>query len=351
MKSRTKMLLNYALILGTLLIVIIIGIRGQEFDHLGEVLHAIHPLSLVPCLLLWAFYITMDGMSFRHYLRLHGHRISLRSAIFICIAGQYYSNVTPGASGGQPMQVYYMRKRGIPVGIGSSAVIVQFFCFQLMLAIVSSILWYVYRDFIAARLGSSLWMLVIGYIVNLFGVVISALMALHRGLVRGMGRLGVRIGAKLHLTKDPEAALAKWTEHTEAFHDSIFFLIRRPASFAWLLLLNLARLFAHTFAVVLVYRALHLQGTSWLALGTLAMMLHMTAAYVPLPGSSGAQEGGFGLYFGGIFPEGTLFVAMLLWRFFTYYIFLLVGAVALSVHAARSGEKPPTDETDAGGAP
>ena len=344
MNSRTKMFLNYALILGTLLIVVIIGIRGQEFDHLGDVLRAIRPISLLPCLLLWMFYLLMDGLAFRHYLGLHGHRVTVPYALFICLAGHYYSNVTPGASGGQPMQVYYMRKRGIPVGIGSSAVIVQFFCFQLMLAIVSSILWFVYRDFIAARLGSGLWMLVIGYIVNLFGVILSALMALHRGLVSGMGRLGVRIGAKVRLCKDPEAALAKWNEHTAAFHDSISFLIRQPLSFAWLLLLNLGRLFAHCFAVVLIYRALGLTGAHWLQLLTLAMMLHMTAAYIPLPGASGAQEGGFGLYFNDLFPEGTLFVAMLLWRFFTYYIFLLFGAIALSAHAARSGERPQADE-------
>ena len=349
MKSRTKMLLNYALILGTLLIVVIIGIRGQEFDHLGEVLRAIHPIALLPCLLLWMFYVLADGLSFHHYLGLHGHRVSLPYAVFICLAGQYYSNVTPGASGGQPMQVYYMRKKGIPVGVGTSAVTVQFFGFQMMLAVVSSVLWIVYRDYIHGLLGNNIWMLVIGYAVNLAGVVLSALMALHRGLVRGMGTLGVRVGAKLRLCKRPEAALAKWNEHTEAFHDSVFFLIRHPLSFAWLLFLNLCRLFAHCSAVVLIYRLLGLTGTHGLKLFTLAMMLHMTAAYVPLPGASGAQEGGFGLYFDGIFPEGTLFPAMLLWRFFTYYIFLLFGAIALSVHAARSGEKPKQDEIEAGG--
>ena len=335
MNSRAKMFLNYALIFGTLLIVIIIGIRGQEFDHLGEVIHSISPLALLPCLGMWCLYILADSQAIRHFLGLHGQHISFAYALFICVAGHYYSSVTPGATGGQPMQVYYMRKRGIPVGLGTSAVTVQFFCFQLVLAIVSTTLWIVYRDFVHRQLGNGLWMLVVGYIVNLMGVVLSALMALHRGLVRGMGRLGVRIGTKLRLCKDPETALAKWDEHTEAFHDSILFLIKRPTHFAWLLLLNLVRLLTHSASVPLVYHALGLTGVHWLALLTMAMLLHTTAAYIPLPGSSGAQEGGFGLYFDGVFTGGTLFVAMLLWRFFTYYMFLLVGAITLSVHAAK----------------
>ena len=54
-------------------------------------------------------------------------------------------------------------------------------------------------------------------------------------------------------------------------------------------------------------------------------MLFISASYTPLPGASGAQEGGFLLYFNGIFTEGTIGLALLVWRFFTYYIFLLIG--------------------------
>ena len=51
----------------------------------------------------------------------------------------------------------------------------------------------------------------------------------------------------------------------------------------------------------------------------------MSASYTPLPGASGAQEGGFVVYFGKIFLNGTIGMALLTWRFFTFYIFLSVG--------------------------
>ena len=40
----------------------------------------------------------------------------------------------------------------------------------------------------------------------------------------------------------------------------------------------------------------------------------------------GAQEGGFLLYYRDIFPEGIIGLALLVWRFFTYYMFLIVGS-------------------------
>ena len=336
MKARTKTLLNYALILGTLLIVLIIGLRGQELTQMGDVLRAISPVSLLSCLGAWAVFTLMDALSLKHFLSLQGHRISLLYAIFVSIAGYYYSNVTPGASGGQPMQVYYLRKKDVPVGIGTSTVIMQFFSFQLMLAVAGTVLWFVYRDFIVAQVQDRVWMLAVGYAVNLIGVLLAALMALHRGLVGALGRFGVFLGTKLRLIKKPEALLAKWNEHTQTFHDSIRFLVRHPASFLWLMLLATLKLAALMAAVPLVYRALNLQGVGAAQLMTLGVMLHLTAAYIPLPGASGAQEGGFSMFFRGLFTDGTLLVGMLLWRFFTYYLFLIIGAITLTIHTARS---------------
>ena len=59
----------------------------------------------------------------------------------------------------------------------------------------------------------------------------------------------------------------------------------------------------------------------------IGVLLYISASYTPLPGASGAQEGGFALFFNGIFPDANLFVALLIWRFFTYYLTVIVGAV------------------------
>ena len=73
----------------------------------------------------------------------------------------------------------------------------------------------------------------------------------------------------------------------------------------------------------------------------LGVMLYTSAAYTPLPGASGAQEGVFALYFANIFPDGIRLMALLLWRFFTYYLALIVGAVTTVVQGFQSGEKKP----------
>ena len=80
-----------------------------------------------------------------------------------------------------------------------------------------------------------------------------------------------------------------------------------------------------TATVIFVYHAFGQHGTHWYQLLTLSCLLYVSASYTPLPGASGAQEGGFVLYFGRIFLNGTIGMALLTWRFFTFYIFLIVG--------------------------
>jgi len=57
---------------------------------------------------------------------------------------------------------------------------------------------------------------------------------------------------------------------------------------------------------------------------------------VPLPGAAGAQESGFCVFFRGIFPEDSLAAAMLCWRWFTYYLLMILGLIMM---AAGSGKR------------
>ena len=73
----------------------------------------------------------------------------------------------------------------------------------------------------------------------------------------------------------------------------------------------------------------------WYRLLTVSYLLFLSASYTPLPGASGAQEGGFAVLFKGIFPDARLFVALLIWRFSTYYLNVIVGAVVATVSSIR----------------
>ena len=63
-------------------------------------------------------------------------------------------------------------------------------------------------------------------------------------------------------------------------------------------------------------------------------------AFVPLPGASIATEGGFYALFTVYFGDSRL-AAMLIWRFLTYYLTIVLGLAAVLIDGFRAEKRAP----------
>ena len=335
MKPSIKRLLNFAFLFLTLGIVLYIGLNGNDLNELGHALSTISPVFLLLCLLGWVLYILTDALAVYFYLKQQGHPVKLWQSIHAAITGIYYCNVTPGASGGQPLEIYTLRKYGAPIGISGSAMVVKFICFQMILLIAGVILWVTHGAFVSDHTQGSIWFVVLGYLVNCVSIGMVLMMAISQRAVRWLIGLCIKIGVKLRLCKNPEASMARWEDHCQTFFYSFRQLVRSPVSLLTQCGVALLQLFSLMLPIIAVYHAFGLSGVSSMELITMGVLLYIGASYTPLPGASGAQEGGFAVLFKGIFPDARLFVALLIWRFSTYYLNVIVGAVVATVSSIR----------------
>lgn len=339
MKPAVKNLLNVLFIAATLGMVIAIAFGNSELSNAWEVLFTLHPGWLLLAVLSWFLYILFDALGYHYFLRKQKNPISIKSALYVSLIGFYYGNITPGASGGQPMQVYALSKLRVPVGIGTSAISLRLFCNQLMVVLTASVLWLCNAGFVEAQLGGVKWAIIIGWIINFAAVPLVLLAALHRPLVQSVASFGIRVGAKLRLIKDINAAHLRVGSVLDAYHTSIMRLGRHPRQILLQLLLAGLSMLGLLSVIIFVYHAFGLSGTPWYQLLTVSHLLFLSASYTPLPGASGAQEGGFLIYYRGLFASGTLGMALLVWRFITYYSFLLLGTVVVVWHNLRASRK------------
>lgn len=327
MKSSTQKLLSFAFLAFTLGVVLYIGFTGNEVADLWVALKELSPIFLVYCFLCWLGYLLMDSLSVYYFLRKQNQRITLRQSLYVGMTGIYYCNVTPGASGGQPLQIYRLKQMGVPIGISGSALTVKFFCFQFILLVAGGVMWLLHPDFVARQTAGTQWVIWLGYIVNFFSIGLVLTMAVSKRAVRTIITLCIRLGVKLRICKDPERSAARWEAHCASFLSSVEMIRNRPKELLVQFGIALLQIFAQSCVVVAVYHAFGLSGTSFSELITMAILLYISASYTPLPGASGAQEGFFAVFFAGIFPDARLFVALLIWRFSTYYLSVLVGVV------------------------
>ena len=327
MKASAKKLLSVAFLFLTLGLVLYIGFNETNIADLWGALRKLSWTALLPCFLGWIGYILADSVSIFHFFRRQGHPLPFRLSLYVAVIGNYYCNITPGASGAQPMQVYYLRKANVPIGVSSSALSVKFFCFQLMLLMAGAVLWIAHAQYVAVQLQGIIWVVLLGYVFNFFSIGILFVMAVNKRAVRALVTLCIRIGVRLHICKDPKKSLEKWEAHCAAFLSSVQMIRNNPFDLLVQFLIALAQLLSLMMATPLIYHAFGLSGTGLMEQLTMGVLLYISASFTPLPGASGAQEGGFAVFFRGIFPAGYHFAALLVWRFCTYYISLIIGAL------------------------
>ena len=142
--------------------------------------------------------------------------------------GFYYSNITPGASGGQPMQIYYMNKRGVPIGIGTSGISMKFIANQLMTVLMASVLWLWNAAFVERQLAGARWVVIIGWLINFAAVPLILLVAFHRPLVQRIAAFFIRLGHRLRLVKDAQVAALRVNTMLDSYHASVLRLSRHP---------------------------------------------------------------------------------------------------------------------------
>ncbi len=329
MNPKLKRILSFLFIVLSITAVFFIAFSNQDLTNAWDAIKQMNVFWLGAIFLCWLAYTFFDGMNYWCYLNHQGFKISIGRAVNVALIGFYYSNITPGAAGGQPMQVNSMRKAGIPVGYGTMAVTIRFITNQTVVSVLALVLFLLNRSFVYQQLEGAIWFVRIGWLINFAAVPLVLLAAFKRNWIQRLAELLICWLEKIHLVRNKDITISKVTEVLDTYHTALLDLMHSPGQILLQFACSAASLLGLLSSVIFVYHAFGMKGTPWYQLLTLSTLLFVSASYTPLPGASGAQEGGFLLYFKGIFKDGTIGLALLIWRFFTYYLFLIVGVFTI----------------------
>lgn len=335
-KQTRSNLLNAILILGTIVLVVYLGARNGDIGASMDAILRADWRWLLLAVLAWTFNIVFESVIVQLFF--HWQKVDIRfpSTIHNMLIGQFYSSVTPAATGGQPMQVFSFKKRGVPTGVSTSALAVKFFCYQTAVLMMGGVLWLLNAGYVNECIADGKWFVWLGFFINGLTVGAVLLLAINRNIVRALIVFALKIGSALRIVKDLPRASSRADAALEDFRSSVFMITHHLSQVLVLLLVSFVQVFSLMSVAYCVYRALGLQGADFWQIMTLQTLLYIGAAFSPLPGASGAQEGGFFLFFQNAIPGEYMLAALLLWRFLTYYIAMLTGLVAVVTESVIS---------------
>lgn len=252
------------------------------------------------------------------------------------IIGKYYDNITPAAIGGQPFQIYYMNKSGLPNGIATSIPIVAMISGQigfLIVAILSFLFGFFTTTDVTLVAAACFGLLFYAF----WPIVILVATFLPKGTSEII-ILGVKFLAKLHIIKDPVKAVEKANENVAEYSKCVKTILKTKGLFLKTILLSVG---FHFFTASIPFFVLNAFGGEINYISCFVLTVAVTSAvyYIPTPGNAGAAEGTFYTVFSRL-STGYVFWAMLFWRFFSYYLYIIMGAVTYFIMHV---EKQPED--------
>lgn len=318
--------------------IIIIAAIGLLDPHLKDMGRAFYQLKLLwvagaaACMLL--FWV-MDALILRYSLAAIYTSKSFKKCIEVALIGQYYNSVTPFASGGQPAQIYYMSRFGVPAGYTTSALIIKYLIYQIVLSLFCVVAFAFKAVFILSCSLVVFWISLIGFIINAGAVVLIYSLSFNHGFVKAAVLFVLNFLHRIRIVKDLEKFKIRMEAVVEDFHRSLSMFRGNYRDIFSIIVMTGVQLVFYFSVTFFIYKAFDLSGATWRDMIFIQSFLYLAVSYFPTPGAMGASEGGFYVFFQWFFPNHLIFVSMLLWRFMTYYLNIITGGLVILARSVK----------------
>lgn len=247
--------------------------------------------------------------------------------------GRYYDRVTPAAVGGQPFQIYHMRKSGlVSKGMASAIPVFGMISGQiafLIMAIPSFIIGGVSGD--NSVLLMTAWF---GLLFYAFWPIMVASAAFFPKATTKLIKSFVKLLAKVKIVKNRDAALEKIETEIGEYVRYTRMIVKARGVFGSVIIMSIISNLLISFVPFFVLTAFG-GNVGFGSCLILTIAVESAVYFIPTPGNSGAAEGTFYVVFSAL-STGYVFWAMLFWRLFSYYIYIMVGPlIYLKMHIEK----------------
>ena len=318
--------------------VLFLLLRGTDIRTVGEALAQTSvPFLLAGILLAEAFHLA-EGINIRILLVSFGYRVTFWQGMKYAYIGFFFSSITPSSTGGQPAQIYAMKKDGIEIAHGTTALIAELASFEIAVFFMEIMaVGAVIRGKVRPA-GELLVLAALGFLMNLLFIAgLLAVLFSHRL----KGRL-LHFSSML-IRRLPVRNKQGWEEKISgAFRDfqTCADLIRRePKVMGKILAVSICQVICWFSIPYMVCLAMGENGAGYPQTFLLQTVLYMTAALLPFPGAAGISEYAFVKLFAGVFTRHPLAAATLVNRGISFYCLLLISAVMMAVLWKYTGTK------------
>lgn len=301
--------------------------HGEDLGKSIRIICEVKKIYLLPAVACVVFFIWGESIIIHYLMRTLGTRLKKWTCFLFSSIGFFFSCITPSASGGQPAQIYYMRRKNIPIPVATLVLMIVTITYKAVLVLVGLAIIVFGQGFMHRYLTGILPVFYLGIMLNVLCVGFMLILVFHTTLAQSLMEKGLGFLEKLHLVHYRQSRHEKLDAAMEKYKETAVYFKTHKHVVLIVLAITFAQRFALFLSTYFVYLAFDL---SDYAVGTIVMLqavISIAVDMLPLPGGMGISEKLFLTIFVPVFGAQLVLPGMILSRALSYYTELLLSAL------------------------
>ena len=302
-------------------------------DNFKEVLEELRKVNVI--IFLIAIFILLLSLLFKSvslkiFINEYKEDYKLKKAYQLTLIGQFLNGITPFQSGGQPFQIYLLKKDGVRISDSTNAMIKDFIAFQTALILVGIVALLI--NFKLNLFSKNVYLnslIFLGFLINFIVMIILLLISAAKKTGLKIANRFVDFLFKFKITKKFGTTKENIKESLKHFYKTGGELKKQKTIMILPIIYNIVHLLLLYMIPFIIFKSLGLNDIEVIKSIVLVAFVMLIGNFIPIPGATGGIEYSF-LQFFGIFTSGAILTGgMLLWRFVTYFLPMIIGFIVL----------------------
>lgn len=332
MKKTKRMIRNLIIFIILIILTFYIILKDQNITEIFSIFQNVKKQYILIAILSMCIYVVCESINIGRTLKNLNEKTTFWQNIKYALIGFFFSSITPAASGGQPMQIYYMYKDNISVANSTLTLLINLSSMQIVtisIALVSVIFNHKYLN------RTLIGFFILGILLNASALTLLLIAIFSKKLLNKMINFVIKIMKKFKIKNIEdkqmklEAELAKYQNSSDYIKNNKMVILK-------ILLTTYIQFIAYYSVSYWVYRSFGLSGHNFIEIITIQSILYATVSGIPSPGAVGVTEGGFIEIYKLIFPNNMISGAMLLNRGISFYLLVVISGIITLINLFKN---------------
>ncbi len=320
-------------VLGIIILVVLVALtmwmilKDNDIASIWQAMLTLQPGWLVLACFAAVFFVCGEGFMIWYLLRKMKSKQSLLNCFGYSFVGFFFSGITPSATGGQPMQLYYMTKDKIKISDSTVALTIVATLYKFVLVLIGVFMAMFFNATLHQYLKGYIYLYYFGLALNAVVVAVLLFLMINPRAFRKILIKCEHALVRIRILKPSMKRARKLTNIAAEYNNAVMAFVHNVKPIIATTVMTVVQRMSIFFVTYCIYRGMDLNEKDIVLITVLQASVYVAVDMLPLPGAQGISELMYQTVFGTVFAGALLPASVLITRGVSFYLPLIIGAV------------------------